>query len=667
MKKLFNIASITLPLLVSLVVLTSCSYKSEPSNDKKTFYQNKEVTEPILSDNPVAKDIIQRLKAKNKNNSHPRLMASAQDFDRIKTLIGSDKQLNERYLYMRVKANSILNETPVVYELPDGVRLLNISRKVLDRIQILSFVYRISGEKKYAERAWLELQTISGKNTDQERFAFADWHPAHFLDTAEMTNAAAIGYDWLYDYLSPEQRTVIREAIYEKGLKPALNAYKKNDFWVKADHNWNGVCNGGIGMGALAIGDEGGDFETLSGEILENAVKFIPMMLKQYSPDGGWFEGPGYWDYGTTYAAYFLSALSSSLGTDYELSNVSGFSLAGDFPIFMAGPKGTFNFADAGSGIVKSPALLYLAGKFNKPEYLWYFNKVSLPKDGNVMTFIWHNQKLKETEPKIQDKYFRNVEAAAMHSNFMNPQEMFVGFKAGTNGLNHGDLDIGSFVLDADGVRWFTDIGSENYNLPGYFEMGQNGRRWQYYRKRAESHNTLVINPSSKPDQNPVAKTKIETFKESPKSAFAIADITDAYKGEASSVKRGIKMDKENRIVTVQDEITALKPSEIWWFANTAALIELSSDKKTATLTKDGKKLNLMLSSPSSASFEITKAEPLSTSPNPKGQSDNYFQKLTVHLSNAGSATICVVISPGSASDGEVSKKQEIVPLGEWR
>ena len=40
--------------------------------------------------------------------------------------------------------------------------------------------------------------------------AFPDWNPSHFLDTAEMTHAFAIGYDWLYEGLGPEARGVQR-------------------------------------------------------------------------------------------------------------------------------------------------------------------------------------------------------------------------------------------------------------------------------------------------------------------------------------------------------------------------------------------------------------------------------------------------------------------------
>lgn len=633
------------------------------------FFENSKVVmadENLKEYKPVANDIIQLLEDKNKDKEHPRILASKDDFEKIKTEISNDKEIAARFKSLKKKADGMLNQPPVKYELPDGVRLLSISRKVLDRIQTLAFTYRITGEVKYADRAWLELQTISGKNPDQEVYAFKDWHPVHFLDTAEMTNAAAIGYDWLYDYLSEEQKAVIREAIVNNGLKPALDLYRKNTWWVIGDNNWNGVCNGGIGIGALAIADEGEEYEKLSGEILESGIKSLPKMLKNYSPDGGWYEGPGYWDYGTTYTAYFLASLDSALGNDFGLSQYAGFSSTGDFPMYLEGVKGEFNFADAGQGINKSPVMLWLAKKYNKPEYAWYFDKATASKDSSVMGFIWGKDSVAGKEPMIQDKYFKTVEAASMHTALMKPDDSFIGFKAGKNNLSHGDLDIGSFVYDALGVRWIDDLGSDDYNLPGYFEMGDKGKRWQYYRKRAEGHNTILINPTNKPDQNVKANTKITSFKADDKAAYAIADLTDAYKEDASSVIRGIKMYKDNSQILIQDEINLKKSSDIWWFANTEASIEVSSDKKSAILSSNGKRLWIGILSPSEGNLEVMKAEPLNSSPNPKGQAVNKGNKLAIHLQADNNVTISVTMCP--LEDGENQPKSliEVSALSMW-
>lgn len=629
-------------------------------------------TKPVVSDSgikiikPIASDIIQLLEIKNKGKQHPRILASSDDFNSIKLQIANNKKVKARFKSLRKKADNMLKQPPVKYEIPDGVRLLETSRKVLDRVQTLSFMYKITGERKYAERAWIELETVSGKNPNQEKYAFKDWHSAHFLDTAEMTNAAAIGYDWLYDYLSEKQKEVIRNAIVNRGLKPALDSYRKKTSWVVTDNNWNAVCNGGIGMGALAIADEGPEYEKLSGEILEAGIKSLPIMLKDYSPDGGWYEGPAYWNYATTYTAYFIASLDSALGSDFGLSKNLGLSSAGDFPLYLEGVKGQFNYADASLFRNGSPVLLWLANKYEKSEYAWCFNKITALSDDSVMGFIWGANTTESKAPKIQDKYFKNIEVVGMHTDLLSPNDNFIGFKAGKNGQSHGDLDIGSFVYDSLGVRWIYDLGTENYNLPEYFDMSYNSKRWLYYRKRAEGHNTLVLNPNSKPDQDVKADTKIISFKAEKGKTFAIADLTDAYKENAISVKRGIKMYKENGKILVQDEINTKKLTDIWWFVNTKAYIKVSSDKKSAILYKNGERLWIGILSPLKGEFQIMKAQPLSSSPNPKDQTVNKEYKLAIHLNSTNKTTISVMMCPLTKNKNKPKSLLKVTALDEW-
>ena len=93
----------------------------------------------------------------------------------------------------------------------------------MQRVYTLALLYRLDGEQRYAERAWQELAAAA---------SFPDWNPRHFLDTAEMTHAFAIGYDWLYDVWTPEQRATLRQAMVEKGLKPALKLYRAHSSWT---------------------------------------------------------------------------------------------------------------------------------------------------------------------------------------------------------------------------------------------------------------------------------------------------------------------------------------------------------------------------------------------------------------------------------------------------
>jgi Heparinase II/III-like protein/Domain of unknown function (DUF4962) len=583
---------------------------------------------------------------------HPRLLLSSNGFERLKQQVQSDELSRKCHAHLQSVAKSILAAPPSKYEIPDGLRLLDTSRRILDRVQTLALLYRLDGDRRYADRAWQELDAAAH---------FKDWNPRHFLDTAEMTHAFAIGYDWLYDYWTPEQREVLRTAIIEKGIKPALEVENKKVWWATTPYNWNQVCNGGIGMGALAVADEEPD---IAADFLAKALHSIQLAMAEYGPDGAWPEGPGYWNYATSYNVVFLAALKTALGTDFDLTKIKGFSEAGTFPIFDSGPTGlSFNYADAHAEIVRSPALFWLAQQFQRPEYAAYQARAS---GGAPLDLVWFDAHL-AGEPSLSpplDKYFRHSEVATLRSSWNDTNALFVGLKAGSNQANHSHLDLGSFVLDAGGERWAVDLGSDNYNLPGYFDV--NAKRWTYYRLRAEGHNTLVINPTNGPDQNIRATARITKFESNPGKAFAITDLTAAYSAWAKKVERGMAM-LDRRAVLVQDEVTSTQPVEAWWFFHTPADIEVSTNGSFAMLTIHGRRLAATIVSPAGARFETLPAAPLSSSPHPAGQAANKgVNVLGIHLKDQTSFCLAVELMPLPGEDAPLSTHPEIRPLDAW-
>ncbi|MEI7730162.1 MAG: DUF4962 domain-containing protein [Verrucomicrobiota bacterium] len=599
---------------------------------------------------PAAPEILATLK-----KPHPRLLMSTEDFARLRKEVDTDPNLQKWFQRVRDNAGKILRETPVKYEIPDGLRLLATSRKVVDRVYCLALMYRLSGDAKYAERAWKELETAA---------AFQDWNPKHFLDTAEMSLGFAIGYDWLFDYWTPQQKTVLRTAIVEKGLKLGVDCQRGKaakgvgSFWVRAHHNWNQVCNGGIGMGALAVADE---VPALAGEFLEASLKSIQLAMMEYGPDGAWAEGPGYWNYATMYNVTFLAGLESALGTDYKLSSIPGFSEAGSFPITAVGPTGrSFNYADAHEGGITASCLLWLANKFNRPDYAVYEIQGTV---GSPTDMIWYNSRLdlKTAKQAPLDKYFRGAEVVSLRGAWNDKNASWVAFKAGDNKANHSNLDLGVFVMEALGVRWAVDLGADNYNMPGYF----GGQRWNYYRMRAEGHNTLVLNPGKEADQDPKSVAKVVRFETSPNLAFGITDLSPAYARQAASVLRGIALLNRKQVL-IQDEVRMAKPGELWWFMHTAATIQLDNSGSKATLQRDGQRLVASILSPASARFTVMNAQPLPTSLNPEMQNKNAkIKKLAINLKAVADERLVVLLTP--LREGESAAANPAVkPLANW-
>ena len=159
------------------------------------------------------------------------------------------------------------------------------------------------------------------------------------------------------------------------------------------------------------------------------------------------------------------------------------------------------------------------------------------------------------------DLHFRGIaDIAVFRSAWNDPRAIFLGFKAGENIGSHGHLDLGSFVLDADGQRWAMDLGSEadqgSYNLPGYFDTG--ARRWTYFRANNYSHNTVTPGGAL---QNRLAVAPIVAFGSTPVRGFAVTDLTSAYSAEAASLRRGVALLDRSRVL-VQDEFQPKQPGD---------------------------------------------------------------------------------------------------------
>ena len=493
--------------------------------------------------------------------------------------------------------------------------------------------FQLSGEERIAKRAYQEMEAVA---------LFPNWYPEHFLDVAEMSYAFAIGYDWLYDYLTIDQRKTVVNAIIKHGINEATSTMLEGKgWWVESVSNWTTVCNGGISVAALAIFEENPD---LFSQLICKAISYVPKSIAEVAPNGCYPEGPGYWSYGTSYTVFLLSSLESVLGNVYGLDNIKGFKETGSFPMYSSSNDGgMFNFADCAYVKVNEPQTFWFAKHFNMPIYGWQQKK--LYPIGMALDLVWYDSNFIQSPSNVNlpldIKYDGNESLVTFRSSFEDETALFAVLKAGDNQSLHGDLDIGTFVFDALGTRWAHEMGSEEYHVVGYWDMHEDAGRWKSYGKRAEGHNTIVINPDEKADQNVFAIDKFIDYKIGKDSAYAVVDMGGAYKDKAISVKRGMKIFDNRTKLMIQDEIICVDKSEIYWFMHTDAMIEIVSNGKIALLSKGEKQVQAVLQSSSQAVFGVMDAVPLQSSPNPyyNVNRDNY-KKLFINLTDVNDVKI---------------------------
>ncbi len=656
---------------ISVFRFTASGWNQQPENesvwtiDGLDFLYDAKPYRPAVRVNKYLQEPPRTEFAAKLRPGHPRLILLDDELPRLRAFVRDDPRGQAWYAAIQRNAQRLYDRPARKYELPDGRRLLSISRDVLDRIYYWGLLYRLEGDRKWLDRAYQELTAAA---------AFPDWNPSHYLDTAEMMHAFAIGYDWFYQGFSEEQRKLVREALWQHGLRLSYSSYMGLEAegmqgWKGVENNWNFVCNGGSSLAAMALLDEMPEPCT---EVLWSAFQYIQIPLRHFEPDGAWWEGMGYWGYSMRYLLSYLRGLETAFGTDFGFIDAcrgKGFSMAGDFPVYLTSPaNGYFNFADSGSGgrNYEHWGLFYLAARFHNPLYLG-FQEARAP--GHVEDLLYYEpfeSKLAMQDVAL-DKYFRETEVTTMRSSWTDPNALFVGVKCGRNGIAHAHQDLGSFAFYGLGEKWVMDLGTEGqtyqshkHHLPGS----------AFYRIREEGHNTLVLDPGPGYSQSPSGDAKITRFETSPEDVFAIGDLTDAYRGKVVSAQRGYRLFAQRRAFLVQDEIKPKQETELWWFAHsdTNTVMTLNENGREAVLERNGKLCHVYLLAPANATLEVMDARPLPTSPDPDIQQQNKgIKKLAVHLPKTGEVTIAVLYVPHFASESEPPADRTVVPLADWK
>ena len=531
---------------------------------------------------------------------HPRILMLAGDEQQIKSNIAAEPAWNKIH-------QSIIGECDKIMTLPasgrimEGRRLLGVSREALRRIFYLSYAYRMTGQVKYASRTEKEMLAVS---------TFSDWNPSHFLDVAEMTVAMAIGYDWVYDQLSPASREIIKSAILQKGIDPSLSS--RNNGWLKSDNNWNQVCNAGMSYGALAIFE---DTPELSKMIIDRSVGSIKVSMDVYAPDGAYPEGYGYWDYGTSFNVMFLSAIEKIWKTDYALSQIPGFMKTAAYMVNMIGATGLcFNYADNGLNGGMHPTMFWFASKTNNRSVLW--NQRKYMESEKRFTYdrllpavlIWGSSiRIADIVQPEEIMWVGKGEApvALMRASWTDPRAIYIGFKGGRAWTNHAHMDAGSFVMEADGVRWASDFGPQDYHSleskgVDLWNRQQNSQRWQVFRYNNYVHNTLTVNNQLHAVNG---TADIVSWSSNPVFMNVVSDMSKVFEGQLSKSVRGVAI-VDKQYVVVRDEVTAAdKDATVRWTMLTSAEVNIKG-KNVVELKKDGKKLTLQVAEPANVAMK---------------------------------------------------------------
>ena len=621
---------------------------------------------------PAGTDIMAKVK-----KVHPRLIMGAEGFAALKGRIETDPTSKTLVANITKTVDDLLALPELTKVYGAEAAAAAPGREGLFRLAHLGALNYIKSDPRYSDRAVKEMLALSRD--------FTNWNPDKPDICSEFVWGIALGYDWFRPALNADQAKTVRTALIELGMEALIATLKgepvpavskraeagqtktlppKNppkpagpkkredkDEPVTTDHMKAAAA---LLLAAIAISDEE---PAVSAGAANVAAKYFGRGMGQFAPDGIWTETIDKGDDILDLAAAVIMTLRASCGTDFGFSTLQGLPNAGVARMALTGPGGIFNYGDARStNLNRSWVTSWLAAIYGNPGVpaLKVPGPVQPQRAGllsQVGLLLYNSPNITGYgTPEALDYALTGADVVTMRTAWNDPKALFVGVKGGYNGLPGAQLDLGTFVLDANGVRWAVDLGGENDRAPGMAK--DDSTKYKNYREGSKGQNILYFGE----DQPYAARSNITGFLSTPERGTTIIDLGRASNTKAKEHRRGVMMVRGAKpYVLVQDEFKLKAAASPEWKMHTRAEVVIDGSK--ATLKSGGAQLTMTVLSPKGAKFVA--ADPPETK-EPEGSLKG-IKIVSISLGSVkGDQTVTVAFSPADGVEAPV------VPLEQW-
>ncbi len=622
--------------LVALIVLPFLLVTQQVET---SFAGEKETDIPKLQ-NPVSVSYIKV----NLTKSKPRMVFTKQIVEDLRGKIKTDPVIGNLYEAIRLDAYEIL-ELPIIKRVKTSNAMLDISREMLRRVNMLGVVYLVERDNAILERI------------DQEVLAtcrFSDWNPPVYLDTGEISMAVALALDWTCDQLPESTIQAAKKALIEKGIYPSWPEHGGTEqWWVDHYNNWNQVCNGGMIAASIAIAELDPE---LAAKTIKRALDGLPFVLSEYMPQGVYPESPMYWEYGTSYSALTATMLETAFGTDFGHKDYPGFMESATFKIMCSNlPSGWYyNFADCKDkpDVDGDIILAWFAAQTGKSMFYEKEKFLRSPKEirlsyltGAALAWMSQYQEVSTQRPPAT-WIGKGKTPIAVFRGESEGSDYYFAAKGGCGAVSHGHMDAGSYIFELNGVRWSIDPGNQSYMIgeQGFdlWSQCQDCERWELLTKNNYGHSTLTVNGEHHIVDGYASVSSFEKGK-NPRVTF---DLTPSLEGQVKNAERTFTKEGDSALL-IEDEIEANEKTRyVTWQLITQADVEIVDEG--AILKQAGQELRLDNLSHPGMQFTI-----VSLNPPP--------HKLDKHMKNLKRVELRIPVSIRDDNAGVIGIKVQLV------
>jgi hypothetical protein len=604
------------------------------------------------------------IKPKNAPEHHPCLLISSQDKTRIMEGIktGYLKKIWEniqktagdmRKTYTPDDFNYNLDAYDEKYWLPTYGGYAGTIRTLASFSRYNGLVYFLSGDREAGEAAKKTLLKM------------AEWptyvHP-HILNQGQFTywpvglmlTDLALGYDTIYDLLTPKERKKVADALYHKGVTEVFKEYVRDNRVSSDTSNWTSHVTGGGILSALVISEEYTDKELepyLTGMIL----KVGELVKNTFDRDGNYGEGYGYHNFTMQTLAEIMCALERNFGIHFPGKVNNSF----EYLLYQMDPftKELYDFGDTGNRLLPMSNFVYLLNKTKDPLLKWLYD---LSPGYHDIDLFFYDEKAKPINPSDLPtvKWFKDVGTVVFRSGFEHDDFLFV-FRCGPF-YNHQHFDQGSFFLSDRGEDLITEGGKTDYYHDPWY---------QKFFIQPGAHNCILVDENVESQRPGDIKEDVQAWKEYAEitdfmefggGAFTSGDLTRIYKGKFKGLTRSILYLKPRTVVVIDQGEGAGGAERMNLRFHPPLKKDIQLNGKTAKINRPAASLFLKTLAPEQYKSEVLK-RPLSLSEygkeNPITMSARGFLQFTSELKPGGTTFINVLTSDRSVISNLNEKK----------
>ncbi|MFB3894905.1 MAG: DUF4962 domain-containing protein [bacterium] len=508
--------------------------------------------------------------------------------------------------YVHTNSTDFIPQEPEPY--PNGIWNYDYWKIMGDRsgaaqnhIILSAFDYLLSGDTASAAIAKRIMLAVSKWDVNGSTSVRSCDHAAQAL-----LYSLSLGYDWLYDYLTPAERQQIRDCIINRATQMAsflnpLNADPTNN------HPW--FCASALGIGGLAVYNE---VPAAKSWVDYTQQLYCGAFLCLGGQDGDWHEGISYWSYTLFFVFQWLDCLESATGLDLYaypwLQQTARYKIYAHPPLGFGVPFGDSQIRPPSE--FDALIMLRLASRYQDNLAQWYAKEVikSPVKNWLVYNYLWDDPGLPTTalSNKPTTAVFRDSGIAIYHSDITSPDETMLALKSGPylgRRAGHAHPDQNSFILYGLGDPLLIDS--------GYYDVGKGN----YYGSphhlgwtiQTKAHNTLLADGYGQTIYTPGADGKLNRYLSLGDMAYFEGDASspEIYQGRISRYIRNIfALDKN--LYLVYDNLDSRQPVRYDWLFHSIYPFSVDKDRKLVEVVGKKAKLDIQFLNPEPLGYTLS-------------------------------------------------------------